>query len=106
MKGLSMNVRKTMLALCIATGSLAAGTAPALADVYVRIAPPAPRYEAVPVLAPGWAWDPGYWNWTGHHYVWVKGHRVHARHGHHWQGNHWVEDHGRWQMHHGHWVRD
>ena len=100
-----MNLRKTMLALCIATGA-AAGTAPALADVYVRFGPPAPRYEAVPVLQPGWVWTPGYWNWSGHRYVWVRGHRVRAHHGHHYVPNHWVEHDGRWRMDRGHWDRD
>jgi len=77
-----MNKRNALLAFCLAGGSLAAGVAtPATADIYVRIAPPAPRYEAVPVVRPGWEWAPGYWNWSGRRYVWVKGHRVHA-HGH------------------------
>ena len=39
-----MNKRNALLALCLAGGSLATGVAtPASADVYVRIAPPAPR---------------------------------------------------------------
>ena len=100
-----MNLRKTMLVLCIATGA-AAGAAPALADVYVRIGPPAPRYEAVPVLQPGWVWAPGYWNWNGHRYVWVRGHRVHANRGHHWVPHRWVEREGRWRMDRGHWDRE
>ena len=41
-----MNARKTFVALLIATGS-AATLAPdiASADIYVRVAPPPPRYE-------------------------------------------------------------
>ena len=99
-----MNKRNALLALCLAGGSLAAGVAtPATADIYVRIAPPAPRYEAVPVARPGWEWAPGYWNWSGRRYVWVKGHRVHA-HGHaHWVPDRWVESNGRWRREHGHW---
>ena len=44
-----MNARKTLLALCMAAGS-AAILAPAIAsaDIYVRVAPPPPRYEVVP----------------------------------------------------------
>ena len=102
-----MNGKKTLLALCIAAGSLGAlGTAAANADVYVRIAPPAPRYEVVPAVPSGCVWVPGYWNWRGHRYVWVRGHRVHARRGEHWVGHHWREDHGRWHMERGHWDRD
>ena len=37
-----MSLRKNLIALCIATGSVAASM-PALADVYVRLAPPEPR---------------------------------------------------------------
>jgi len=97
-----MNVRKSVVALCIAAGSIAVST-PALADVYVRIAPPAPRYEAVPVLAPGYVWVPGHWGWNGHRYYWVNGHRVHAAHGAHWVPHRWVEDRGRWRLESGHW---
>ena len=103
-----MNGKKTLLALCIGAGSLGAlGTGtPTYADVYVRIAPPAPRYEVVPAVPPGWVWVPGYWNWSGHRYVWVRGHRVHARRGEHWVGHRWRENHGRWHMERGHWDRD
>lgn len=97
--------KNTLLAWCIAVGSVATITASsASADVYVRIAPPAPRYEVAPALAPGWVWAPGYWNWSGRKYVWVSGHRMHAR-GHHgqWVPDRWVEDHGRWRREHGHW---
>jgi hypothetical protein len=99
-----MKPTKTLIALCFAAGSVASVVAaPAAADVYVRIAPPAPRYEAVPVVQRGWVWAPGYWNWSGRHYVWVSGHKVHA-HGHgHWVPDRWVEDHGRWRREHGHW---
>ena len=100
-----MNKRNTLLALCVAASSFATGvsTPASAADIYVRIAPPAPRYEVVPVVRPGWEWAPGYWNWTGHRYVWVKGHRVHA-HGHgHWVPDRWVESDGRWHHNRGHW---
>jgi hypothetical protein len=102
-----MDARKSLLALCIAAGSIGAvASAPALADIYVRVAPPAPRHEVVPVVRPGWVWAPGYWNWNGHRYVWVNGHRVRAHRGQHWRPHQWVEDHGRWRMDRGHWDRD
>lgn len=99
-----MNKRNVLIALCLAAGSMGSMVAtPAAADVYVRVAPPAPRYEAVPVVRPGWEWAPGYWNWSGHRYVWVRGHKVRAhRHGH-WVPDRWVEDNGRWRREHGHW---
>jgi hypothetical protein len=99
-----MNKRNVLIALCLAAGSIGSGVAtPAAADVYVRVAPPAPRYEPVPVVRQGWEWAPGYWNWSGHRYVWVRGHKVRA-HGHgHWVPDRWVEDNGRWRREHGHW---
>jgi hypothetical protein len=101
-----MNARKTLLALCIAAGSVAA-VAPSLAsaDVYVRIAPPAPRYEVVPAVRPGYVWSPGYWNWNGRHYIWVKGRTIRGRHGSHWVPDRWAEDRGGWHREHGHWDR-
>jgi len=102
-----MNARKTLLALCMAAGSVAT-LAPAIAsaDIYVRVAPPAPREEVAPALRPGWVWVPGYWSWNGHRYVWVRGHRVHAHRGAHWVPDRWVEDRGRWRRERGHWDRD
>ena len=102
-----MNARKTLLALAIATGSIAT-VAPvgASAEIYVRVGPPPLRQEVVPTLSPGWVWSPGYWNWNGHRYVWVRGHSVRGRHGHHWVPDRWSEDHGHWRRHHGHWDRD
>ena len=76
---------------------------PALADVYVRVAPPAPRYEVVPVVPSGYVWVPGYWDWNGHGYRWVGGHRVRAQRGAAWVPHRWVEDRGRWRMERGHW---
>jgi hypothetical protein len=100
-----MNARKSLLALCIAAGSLATLAPAGAADIYVRIAPPPPRQEVVPVVRPGWVWVPGYWNWNGRRYVWVNGHRVRGRHGSHWVPDRWSEDHGRWRRERGHWDR-
>lgn len=102
-----MNAKKAVLALCVAVGSAGTlGPQAALADVYVRVAPPAPRHEVEPVVRPGWAWQSGYWNWNGHRYVWVRGHRVRAHRHAHWVPHRWVEDGGRWRMDRGHWDRD
>ncbi len=42
-------------------------------SVDIRIAPPAPRYEIIPVPRPGYAWAPGYWDYRHNHYYWVAG---------------------------------
>ena len=104
-----MNARKILLALCIGLGSVVTiGATPALAraDIYVQIGPPPVQYEAVPVLEPGWVWQAGYWEWTGHKYVWVHGRRVHAHRGYHWVPYTWAENSGHWHRDGGRWDRD
>lgn len=103
-----MNVQRKLLALGLAACTAATlASAPALADVFVRFGPPPPpRYEAVPVVPSGWVWVPGYWNWNGHRYVWMRGHRERAHRGRHWVEPRWYEDHGRWRQHRGRWDRD
>jgi hypothetical protein len=75
------------------------------ARVYVRIAPPVPIVETVPLLpGPGYYWLPGSWVWVGDHYVWhhgyyalrpfpsavwVEGHWSHHPHGWYWTHGHW-----------------
>jgi hypothetical protein len=44
------------------------------ARVDVRLAPPVPTVETVPLLpGPGYDWLPGSWVWVGDHYVWHHG---------------------------------
>ncbi|OGT03879.1 MAG: hypothetical protein A2Y51_06615 [Gallionellales bacterium RIFCSPLOWO2_02_60_31] len=52
-------VRSLLLSMLMAAGTAAA---PAFAQINVNIsvAPPAPQYEAAPVIAPGYVWAPGY----------------------------------------------
>jgi len=53
-------VRNLLLSLSLAAGAFAA---PAYAQISFNIvvAPPAPQYEVVPVVAHGNVWAPGYW---------------------------------------------
>lgn len=62
----------------LAIAALACGvmSRPQLAEaaVFIGVAPPAPIVEVVPpVPAVGYVWTPGYWNWNGLRYVWVRG---------------------------------
>src|SRR6185437_10788137 len=61
----------TIIVSTLGAMPLAAGAA---VDFRVDVAPPAPRYEAVPAARHGYVWAPGYWNWRHGHYVWVRGH--------------------------------
>jgi hypothetical protein len=99
-------MRKQLLTAAFAA-VLAASTAIAGAQVYVRVGPPAPRHEVVPVAPhPGWVWQPGYHRWDGAHYVWVPGAYAappyeHAR----WIPGHWANGPRGYYWIEGHWVR-
>jgi len=84
---------------------------PAQAQVSIGVqigptyAPPPPRYEAVPVMPPGYVWTPGYWQWRDGRYMWRPGYRVHGREGYHWREPRWEQGPRGWQMHEGGWDR-
>ena len=79
-----METRHTVRVL-LASALLAASaaTAPSFAqtNTNTRPAPPAPQVESVPVLPSGQVWAPGYWNWIGDSYVWVRGRSIDQRQG-------------------------
>ena len=58
-----------------------AATTPAFAqtNTNTRPPPPAAQVETVPVLPQGQVWAPGYWDWSGDSYVWVRGRSVDQR---------------------------
>jgi len=100
------NHRKLLLAALAAGSITCAVPAFAAVDVFVDVAPPAPRYEVVPAPRAGHVWIPGYWDWRGNRYVWVRGHWERERHGYYWHPNRWVERDGRWMLERGRWDRE
>lgn len=99
-------MKKCLLAVTLAAvvGSF---TAPAVgADIIVNIAPPPPRFEAVPAPRHGYVWAPGHWEWNGRAYHWVGGRWVGARAGYRWSAPQWVERGGRWYYEPRGWARD
>ncbi|QJR09456.1 hypothetical protein DSM104443_00500 [Usitatibacter rugosus] len=101
-----MLIRK-LLAVSIAAASLAGVSSVAQArtdvGVVVNFAPPAPKYERVPVARVGYVWTPGYWDWRSNRYAWVSGRYVASRPGYAYHpvrwthvGNHWRYDRGYW----------
>jgi hypothetical protein len=90
-----------LLALASATMSVPAQAV----DIDVRIAPPAPRHEAMPGHRPGHVWTPGYWDWRGKRHVWVSGSWVRERPGYVYTRPTWVNDNGRWHLYRGAWAR-
>ncbi len=75
--------------------------------VDVRIAPPATRVEVVPARpSPHHFWVHGYWAWTGHSHVWVRGHYEVERRGYNYREPRWEGNpNGHWRYHQGGWYR-
>ena len=99
------NLRQLLLSLALSAGVFAA---PAYAqfNVNINIAPPAPQYEVVPTVAPGYVWAPGYWAWTGERHVWVRGRTIVQRDGYRWAPDRWEHRDGGYYRTAGHWEQD
>jgi hypothetical protein len=95
-------MKKFVLAFLLAATLLPAA---AMAQVVIRIGPPAPVYERPgPPPERGMVWVPGYHRWDGRGYVWVPGHydrppRPRAV----WVPHRWVHRNGGWVLVEGHW---
>jgi hypothetical protein len=76
-----------------------------MAQLVVRIGPPAPIVERRPPPPDrGFVWIDGYQRWDGQRYVWVGGHWDRPpRPGAVWVPHRWVHRHGGWAMAEGHW---
>jgi hypothetical protein len=91
----------TMVAATLSVGSVSVATA----DVFVRVAPPAPRTEVMPAPRKGYVWTPGYWDYRAGRHIWVQGTYVREKHGYHYANPQWHERDGRWVLERGHWSR-
>jgi len=96
--------------LLVLSAMLAAGAAaaPAFAQISfnIIIAPPAPQYETVPVMAPGYVWAPGYWGWNGDRHIWVRGRTIVQRVGYRWEPDRWEQRGNAYYRHPGDWKHD
>lgn len=103
-----MTLHRPLKKILLAALLTVAAAAPVLAQISINInvAPPQPRYEEVPVLAPAQVWAPGYWAWTGDRHVWVRGHAIMQREGYRWAPDRWEQQGNGYQRHAGYWVRD
>ena len=119
--------RKTLLAACLAAGSLMgiasvahavpavvapSGSHPSGPAVYgqptvlLQPAPPPPLQEAVPAPRAGYFWAPGHYTWDGGRYVWRQGEWMALREGYGWQAARWEQrPDGSWALLPGTWVR-
>jgi hypothetical protein len=95
-------VKKTVLAFLLA---LSLAPAAAVAQVVVRVGPPAPIVEHYgPPPHRGYVWIAGYHRWDGARYVWVHGYWARPpRPGAVWVAHRWVHRHRGWVLVEGHW---
>ncbi len=98
-------MKKFLVAAAFAT-TLGALAGPAAAQIYVEVAPPAPRHEVVPAPRHGYVWVEGHWEWNGHRYRWVPGSWLREWPGYRYYAPHWYAREGRWYFEHRGWVRD
>lgn len=98
-------IRRLLLSLALSAGVFAA---PAYAqfNVNINVAPPAPQYEIVPAIAPGYVWAPGYWGWTGERHVWIRGRAIAQRQGYAWAPDRWEHRDGGYYRTAGHWEQN
>lgn len=96
--------RATVFSIGIVAAAMASTQALAQVSFNITIAPPAPLYETVPVMGPGYVWAPGYWAWHGDRHIWVHGRSIVQRSGYRWEPDHWdqrgsgyYQTPGRWQ---------
>ena len=97
-------IKKLILGAAVAA-SLGAMAAPALADVYVRIAPPPMREEVRPEAREGYIWVPGAWNWRHGRHEWSEGSWTRERRGYRYNEARWEERNGRWVQRRATWSR-
>jgi hypothetical protein len=97
--------RKALLG-AIALSSIAFIPIPASAQIYIDVAPPAPRHEVIPAARAGYVWQPGFYDWRSGHHVWVKGYWVKERQGMYWHPSRWEQRDGRWAFEKGRWDRE
>ncbi|MGC5702110.1 YXWGXW repeat-containing protein [Pseudomonas sp. NFXW11] len=95
---------RTVLLIPLALGALA--STPTYAQpLIIQQAPPAVRYEPVPLARPGYAWDRGHWRWHRGGYAWVPGHWQPVMRRGQWVPGHWQARGPNWFWIEGHWVR-
>lgn len=105
-----MFTKKVLVSALFAAGMIGAVTTPltslAQAVIYIKEAPPAVRYEAVPAAREGYVWSGGHWQYNNNQYVWSNGDWQAARPGYVYRQPTWVESNGRWNYQASRWDRD
>ena len=105
MKGIHA-IRNPLLSLLLAASASFAAPAYAQVSIHIGLAPPAPQYEVVPTMQPGYVWAPGYWAWSGERHVWVRGRPIVQREGYRWEPDRWDQRDRGYYRTAGHWQPD
>lgn len=94
--------RSLTLAALLTIAAAAYAPLPSMAQarysVGISVAPPAPRYEAVPAPRRGYIWSPGHWEWRGQRHEWVQGYWIAERPGYAYAPAAWVRGDGGWYL--------
>ena len=96
-------LRHLLLPLIMA---ISAATAQAQINININVGPPPMQFEAIPVMAPGHTWAPGYWAWNGERHVWVRGRVILERVGYRWAPDRWEQREQVYYRHAGRWEAD
>jgi hypothetical protein len=99
-------IRNPLLSLLLAASASFAAPAYAQVSIHIALAPPAPQYEIVPTMQPGYVWAPGYWGWSGERHVWVRGRPIVQREGYRWEPDRWEQREQGYYRTAGHWQPD
>ena len=105
-----MIMKKVLVSALFAAGVIGAVATPlssmAQAIIYLDVAPPQVRYEAVPAPRDGYVWSGGHWQYNNSQYVWSNGEWQASRPGYVYRQPNWHENNGRWNYQASRWDRD
>jgi hypothetical protein len=109
-EGVTMNVRKSLLAMALASAIVAPFAVDAASIIVIDAAPPAPVYEQMPARQ-GFIITPGYYRYDRYDAdhrdpTWVKGDYQAERKGEHYVASEWRERDGRYHFNEGRWEQD
>ena len=107
-KGFEVRLKSLLLFLTVSATSAAALSQVSIninVPGFVQIAPPSPRYEAVPRPLRGQVWVPGRWVWNEREYVWRAGLWQSERPDYVYAPGRWVTGDGGWRWAEDQWRR-
>jgi hypothetical protein len=103
-----MNVRKTLLAIALASALVAPLAVHAANIIVIDVAPPPPPVSEPMAVRQGYIITPGYYRYEADRRepTWVKGEYQAERRGEHYVGSQWRAEDGRYHFSEGGWEKD